>query len=63
MEARTHTEFRNVFDLLKSDNTAGTTKIAYEDIRLSPQTELTRHLINGTVEKYLSERKIKSPLF
>lgn len=41
------------YAIIQSEQTARKTKVAYEDIRIKPQCELTRELMKGTVECYL----------
>lgn len=43
------------YAIIQSDLTARKTKVAYEDIRVKPWSDLTRELMAGTVEHYLNE--------
>lgn len=43
------------YAVIQSDLTSRTTKVAYEDIRIRPASELTNDLMMDTVEYYLEK--------
>lgn len=45
------------YAVVQSDKTGRKTKVAYEDIRIKPQSELTRELMADTVEYFMGEKE------
>lgn len=57
METGKYKEVEPFYVVIKSDATDRTTKIAYEDIRLRTESEVTQHVVNGIIEHLLWQEK------